>query len=125
VLKFDTGLAEGSAKLKIEDGRVKEIIEGDKDSELVEAIRNVENADNIAEFGFGTNPKARLVGTVIQDEKVLGTVHVALGDSSGFAEKEENSVESEIHWDSIVEEPTVWFDDIKMLEKGEPVFLED
>ncbi len=39
---------------------------------------------NIAELGIGTNDKATRPDNILEAEKILGTVHVALGDNSGF-----------------------------------------
>ena len=39
-------------------------------------------ADVVAELGIGTNERARVTGSVITDEKVLGTAHVAFGDNA-------------------------------------------
>ncbi len=94
------------------------------DSEIVQAIKNVDGVRNVAEFGFGTNPDASIIGNILQDEKVLGTVHVAIGDNTSyFPEEHEKRVSSDIHWDTLCIEPTVYFDDRKMLDKGEPTFL--
>lgn len=113
-------------KLIISDGKVERIEDAPEDSRIVEKVENVEGADNIAEFGFGTNPEAFMVGYPLQDEKILGTVHVAIGDNCFcFPEGHEKQVESDIHWDFVLQNPTVWFDDEKVLDKGEPVFLEE
>lgn len=45
------------------------------------------DAFNIAELGVGTNDKAIITGKILEDEKVLGTVHVALGNNIGFGGK--------------------------------------
>jgi leucyl aminopeptidase (aminopeptidase T) len=111
-------------KVKVEDGKLTEIIEARDADEIRDAIENIENGGNIAEFGFGTNLQAELVNNVLQDEKSLGTVHIALGNSMPIAGKEGNGVQSEIHWDNVIEDPTVWFDGEKVLEEGEPVFLD-
>jgi leucyl aminopeptidase (aminopeptidase T) len=63
-------------------------------------------AYNLAEFGIGTNPKARLIGNVLEDEKVLGTCHVAFGDNSTFGGK----VQAGIHVDGILLRPTINLD---------------
>ncbi len=47
-------------------------------------FRKHKNADNIAEIGLGTNPVAKIIGNVLEDEKVHGTCHVALGDNHTF-----------------------------------------
>lgn len=67
---------------------------------------------NLAEFGVGINPAATLIGTVLQDEKVRGTVHVAIGDDSGFG----GDVTCDLHLDGVVKDPEVTVD-------GEPLRL--
>jgi aminopeptidase len=49
---------------------------------LLSAV-NKREAYNIAEFGVGCSPNSRLIGIILEDEKVYGTVHVALGDNIG------------------------------------------
>ncbi|QKQ98750.1 aminopeptidase [Candidatus Nanohaloarchaea archaeon] len=99
---------------------------GDETSGLAEAFENIEGARNLAEFGFGTNPKATLIGNVLQDEKVLGTVHIAFGDNSSYMpDGHERKVSCDIHWDTVCEKPTVWFDDRKVLDRGETVFMNE
>jgi leucyl aminopeptidase (aminopeptidase T) len=65
-----------------------------------------EKARNIAEFGIGINPEARLIGNVLEDEKVGGTVHIALGDNSTFG----GDVVAGIHLDGIIKEPHLYVD---------------
>jgi len=71
-------------------------------------------AFNFAEFGVGTNPKARLIGNPLEDEKVLGTCHVALGDNSTFGGK----VIAGVHVDGIFLRPTVKLDGKVMMANG-------
>jgi leucyl aminopeptidase (aminopeptidase T) len=71
-------------------------------------------AYNLAEFGIGTNPKARLIGNVLEDEKVLGTCHIALGDNSTFGGR----VRAGIHVDGIFLKPTVKLDGKTIMERG-------
>jgi leucyl aminopeptidase (aminopeptidase T) len=63
-------------------------------------------AYNLAEFGIGTNHAARLIGNVLEDEKVLGTCHIALGDNSTFGGR----VKAGIHIDGIIKRPTIKLD---------------
>jgi leucyl aminopeptidase (aminopeptidase T) len=67
----------------------------------------------LAEFGIGTNPKARL-GIVLEGEKVLGTCHIALGDNSTFGGR----VRAGIHIDGIILKPTVKLDEKILMENG-------
>ncbi|MCK4884107.1 MAG: aminopeptidase, partial [Candidatus Diapherotrites archaeon] len=60
----------------------------------------------IAELGIGLNPKARIIGNTLIDEKVLGTCHFALGNNTAFGGQ--NS--SPIHADMIVNKPKIFID---------------
>jgi leucyl aminopeptidase (aminopeptidase T) len=71
-------------------------------------------AYNLAELGIGTNPKARLIGNVLEDEKVLGTCHIAFGDNSTFGGK----VRAGIHVDGILLRPTIKLNGKIIMEKG-------
>jgi len=70
-----------------------------------------EKARNIAEFGIGINPEAKLIGNVLEDEKVGGTVHIALGDSSTFG----GDVIAGIHLDGIIRNPEIFVDGEKFI----------
>lgn len=71
-------------------------------------------AFNVAEFGIGTNYKARLTGKVLEDEKVLGTIHIAFGDNSTMG----GVVKVPSHQDGLVTRPTVWIGGRKLMEEG-------
>jgi aminopeptidase len=72
--------------------------------------------DRIAEFAMGTNPKATFITDITQDEKVLGTVHIAIGDNKGPAYGGKNN--SSLHWDLIMTEPTVEVDAETIMKDG-------
>jgi leucyl aminopeptidase (aminopeptidase T) len=59
------------------------------------------NARHIGELGIGTNPNAKIVGNVLEDEKVLGTVHFAIGSNY------DHDADALIHSDGIVKKPTI------------------
>ena len=44
---------------------------------------NTGDKDRIAELGIGTNPKADFIGETIVDEKIFGTIHIAIGNNRG------------------------------------------
>lgn len=110
------------AELEISGNRVV-AYRGEEGTKLSEGLEEMECVKNVAEFGFGANPEASLIGNVLQDEKVLGTVHVAIGDNSSYLD-DDREVVCPVHWDVICESPDVWFDGEKVLDSGEPVFLD-
>lgn len=58
---------------------------------------------NLAEFGIGTNDRATRPDNVLESEKILGTVHFALGDSSSFG----GTVKAPFHQDFVFFLPTI------------------
>ncbi|OFV67799.1 MAG: Leucyl aminopeptidase (aminopeptidase T) [Candidatus Syntrophoarchaeum caldarius] len=64
------------------------------------------NAYNIAEFAIGMNPEARLIGNILEDEKVWGTVHIAFGTNTAFG----GDVDAGIHLDCIIKDPEIYVD---------------
>ncbi len=90
-----------------------------RDFERLVASVGEKGAYNISEFGIGTNPNARVSGVVLEDEKVAGTCHLALGKNSGFGGK----VNVPFHVDGIFRKPTISIDDEKIMDNGK--FLVD
>jgi leucyl aminopeptidase (aminopeptidase T) len=68
----------------------------------------------VAELGIGTNDAARVTGEVLEDEKILGTVHVAFGDNHSFG----GTVRVASHQDGVVLHPRVEIDGEVVLEEG-------
>jgi leucyl aminopeptidase (aminopeptidase T) len=109
------GILETPIKLMVENGYVTKI-EGGRDAEELEVrLRGYGKlARNIAELGIGTNHQAILSGRVLEDEKVMGTVHLALGNNLGFGGK----VQVPIHLDGILLNPTLIIDDKVVIQNG-------
>ena len=63
-------------------------------------------ATTIAELGIGTNERAKLTGNVLEDEKLLGTAHVAFGASEAIGGR----IQVPVHLDCVVMRPTVSID---------------
>lgn len=71
--------------------------------------------DVIGEFGIGLNPEVEnMTGYTLTDEKIIGTIHIALGENRGFGGKNESS----LHWDLVVMHPTVDVDNQVIMEDG-------
>lgn len=109
------GVLKNLIKIKVEKGYATKITGGSEAVKLEKIIAKFgKKGRNIAEFGIGTNDKARLSGMLLEDEKVLGTVHIALGDNTTMGGK--NHVP--IHLDGVIRRPTVFFDEKMIMEKG-------
>ena len=100
-------------KVSVKDG-IADRITGAHDV-VRELNRGGREARNIAKFGIGLNPKAKLVGKVLEDSKVLGTVNVGFGDNSVFG----GSVKSSVHLLGIIKRPTLTVDNVLIMKDGE------
>ncbi|MDD2581341.1 MAG: aminopeptidase [Desulfuromonadaceae bacterium] len=91
-------------RLIVENGVVVQIEGNDHHRGILEA-RFAENANcrNIAELGIGTNDKASRPDNVLEAEKILGTIHIALGDNTGFG----GAVSAPFHEDYVFYRPTL------------------
>jgi leucyl aminopeptidase (aminopeptidase T) len=74
-----------------------------------------EDGTNVAELGIGTNEKAKLTGNILEDEKILGTGHVAFGASAAIG----GTVQVPVHLDCVVMKPTVELDGEPIVREGE------
>ncbi len=59
------------------------------------------NAWSIGELGIGFNRKAKIVANMLEDEKVYGTCHFAIGSNY------DRDAEAMIHLDGLVKKPTI------------------
>lgn len=113
------GPVEDDVILTLNDGRIT-AIEGNKSaSALKEFLADKdEEAWGIAEFGIGTNPGTKIIGHPLVDEKVWGTIHIAFGMNASMG----GTRQSNIHYDCIINSPTVWIDGQLVLDHGEHVY---
>ncbi len=71
--------------------------------------------DIIGEFGIGLNPEVKQpIGYVATDEKIIGSIHIALGENREFGGENESS----LHWDLVMMHPTVEVDTTVIIEEG-------
>jgi leucyl aminopeptidase (aminopeptidase T) len=120
VIVFDGAMA-GVGKVKtpiriiVRDGVAVEITGGPEAQKLNALINPLgEAARNIAELGIGTNDRAQITGVILEDEKVMGTVHIALGDNMSMG----GTVSVPSHLDGLILQPTVYVDDRMIMEDG-------
>ena len=66
-----------------------------------EALRYAVNARHIGELGIGLNVEARISGNMLEDEKVYGTCHFAIGSNY------DEDAPAMIHLDGLVRRPTI------------------
>jgi leucyl aminopeptidase (aminopeptidase T) len=71
-------------------------------------------ARNLAEVGIGTNPLAQVTGKTLEDEKALGTAHVAFGNNLSF----EGKIGVRCHIDAVFLKPTLCIDGRCIVENG-------
>ena len=109
------GLLSEPMKFTIKQGRVVNL-EGGKEVVLLREIMDTdEGASNIAEFAIGTNPLSRMQGNIMEDKLKRGCVHVAIGDNHTLG----GTVNSPIHLDMVVLNPSVWLDDKEIVINGD------
>jgi aminopeptidase len=102
-------------RVEVKDGFAINISGGAQAKKLDATLNKFGNLSrNIAEFGIGTNHKAKLSGILLEDEKVMGTIHIALGDNKSMG----GTVDIPIHLDGVVKKPTVYFDGKMIMKNG-------
>jgi len=104
-------------KLEFKEGKIVyfDAEQGKKDfKEVLDSATG--DKDRIGEFAIGLNPKAHFINDILVDEKVLGTIHIAIGDNKGPAYGGKNN--SSIHWDLIMTRPTVTVDEKILMQNG-------
>ena len=61
----------------------------------------IKNGTNLGELGIGLNPKAKITGNMLEDEKAYHTCHVAIGTNY------EGDASALIHLDGLIRDPTM------------------
>lgn len=107
------GLVKAPLEFKIENSYAVDFAGPDADR-LREILGTKKEARNIAELGIGTNPQACLIGNILEDEKIYGTVHIALGDNSTFG----GNTRAGVHIDGIILNPVLYIDDKLIVKEG-------
>jgi leucyl aminopeptidase (aminopeptidase T) len=73
------------------------------------------NTNNLGELGIGLNPSARIIGNMLEDEKVYGTCHIAIGANY------DNDAKALIHLDGLIRNPTITV----VSEKGDRIIMRE
>ncbi|MGE5577163.1 MAG: aminopeptidase [Syntrophothermus sp.] len=109
------GLVDAPVRIEVKDGLAVKISGGESARQL-ESLFDAAGPDarNVAELGVGTNGKATLTGNILEDEKVLGTAHIAFGSNATFGGK----VQVASHLDGIILKATVFVDEKPLMQDG-------
>jgi leucyl aminopeptidase (aminopeptidase T) len=109
------GLVDEPVELVVEGGHLTSARGGQGMAFMELLTEHGEDGTTIAELGVGTNEKAKLTGEVIEDEKILGTCHIAFGASAGIG----GTVQVPVHLDCVVMKPTLELDGEAIVRDGE------
>lgn len=87
-------------KLVFKEGKViSALCENGNLNKLIEILNEDDGSRYVGEFAFGLNPKiTKAIGDPLFDEKIIGSIHIALGNSIPFSD---NGNSSSIHWDLV------------------------
>lgn len=111
----EVGLLDTPTALTVREGRLVEAT-GPDGSRLLELLTaHGAEATSVAELGIGTNEEAILTGNILEDEKILGTCHLAFGASAAIG----GTVQVPVHLDCVVLEPTIELDGETVVRGGE------
>jgi leucyl aminopeptidase (aminopeptidase T) len=115
------GLLEKPVTVTIEDGfattfsgkehkRIEQLL---SDSSV--KLKDPQIAYNVGKFGIGMNPRSKIIGNVLEDEKTLGTIHIGFGGNFTMGGK----VQAGIQTEGVIRNPTVYADDLLIISNGE------
>jgi len=108
------GIADEPPRLVVEDGALS-AVEGSAGERYLALLDPHGPAGrNLAELGVGTNERAGLTGAILEDEKALGTAHVAFGASAAIG----GTVSVPIHLDVVITDATLTVGDTQVLDAG-------
>ncbi|MBI4278509.1 MAG: aminopeptidase [Armatimonadetes bacterium] len=111
------GLLQEPVKLTVKKGWVVDVEGGAQARQIRELLeqhgdRNSYNCP--AEISIGTNPKARITGSMREDKKKWGTSHIAFGTNS----EDGGVIRAKLHIDGLIREPTVSMDGRVVVQDG-------
>ncbi len=107
------GIVDQDVKITVKRGFAVKIEGGNTAKKFSKQLKD-KNYRNIAEFAFGTNDKAKITGVTLEDEKALGTVHIALGNNKSYG----GTFGVGFHSDCLIKEPDVYVDNKIVMKKG-------
>ncbi|WP_419950544.1 aminopeptidase [Candidatus Palauibacter sp.] len=102
------GILEEPIVCAVRDGTIVEMTGGAQADFLREHLESFGDPRcfNVAELGVGLNPNARLTGEMLEDEGVMGTIHIGIGTSHTLG----GEIVAPTHYDLLMWEPTIAVD---------------
>jgi leucyl aminopeptidase (aminopeptidase T) len=112
------GVLEEPVSCTVQDGYISRIEGGAQADTLRSHLASFDERAcfNVAELGVGLNPNARLTGEMLEDEGVLGTIHIGIGTSHTLG----GEIVAPTHYDLLMWEPTIEVDG-RMVQKDREV----
>ncbi len=105
-------------KLTVHD-RVVTKIEGGEDADTLRTHLETFNDDTVyncpAEWGFGTHSRAIISGNFLEEERISGYAHVALGDDVRF---DGGKIKSPVHLDGVIRDASLEIDGKLVIDRG-------
>jgi leucyl aminopeptidase (aminopeptidase T) len=109
------GLLDAPVRVRLAEGRAVSA-DGEAGRWLLRTLdAGGDNGRLVAELGIGTNPLATLSGSILEDEKVVGTAHLAFGTNVSFG----GTNASAVHIDGMLLKPTIELDGRRLMQDGE------
>lgn len=113
------GLLKKPVRFTVKDGFITAIEGGDPAQVATLRAAWEKQADpnvyNVAEMGIGMNPKCRFTGIMLEDEGVLGSIHIGTGTNLTLG----GTVKAKSHYDLIMSKPTLKLDGDVLIKDGE------
>ena len=114
------GILNQPIQCSVEDGYITSMRGGNEAQVLKAALdsHNDRNCYNVAELGIGLNPNAALTGRMLDDEGVMGTIHMGIGTSHTLG----GNVVAPTHYDLLMWDPIIEVDG-RLVQQGREVLV--
>ena len=114
------GILEEPIVCKVRNGYIVGMTGGAQADSLREHLESFgdRHCFNVAELGVGLNPNARLTGEMLEDEGVMGTIHVGIGTSHTLG----GEIVAPTHYDLLMWEPTIAVDG-RVVQRGREMLV--
>jgi len=110
------GLLESPIEAEVSSGRICSLTGGAQARRLKQILDGFGDPQvyNVAEIGLGLNDRSRLIGVMLEDEGVQGTLHIGIGTSITLG----GTVKAACHYDLLLWHPTIDIDGSRVVDQG-------